>query len=133
MTMQRSTSRIITTHCGSLPRPDLLVALLAAEEAGDELDHQVLAESVSASVAQVVRRQDHVGIDVINDGEHSKMSFTTYTASRLSGLERTAGPAGDRGPTRDSIQFAAVYDEMRAMYAARPSNIRKRRSRASLA
>jgi 5-methyltetrahydropteroyltriglutamate--homocysteine methyltransferase len=61
------------------------------------------------------------------------MSFTTYTASRLGGLAPASGPAvGERRPTRDSLQFAAVYDEMRAMYAARPSNIARRRARPTL-
>jgi 5-methyltetrahydropteroyltriglutamate--homocysteine methyltransferase len=131
--MQRSTDRIITTHCGSLPRPEALASLLAAEEAGEIVDELELAREVGASVGSVVVRQGAAGIDVINDGEHSKMSFTTYTASRLGGLERTPVPSGERGPTRDSRQFPAVYDEMRAMYAARPSNMRKRRARASLA
>jgi 5-methyltetrahydropteroyltriglutamate--homocysteine methyltransferase len=131
--MQRSTDRIITTHCGSLPRPDGLMGMLAAEEAGEYVDEQELARHVGASVGNVVRRQAAAGIDVINDGEHSKMSFTTYTASRLGGLERTPLASGERGPTRDSEQFPAVYDEMRVMYAARPSNVRKRRSRVSLA
>jgi 5-methyltetrahydropteroyltriglutamate--homocysteine methyltransferase len=131
--MQRSTDRIITTHCGSLPRPEALVSLLAAEEAGEHVDEVELARQVRASVGSVVQRQAEAGIDVINDGEHSKMSFTTYTASRLGGLERTPVASGERGPTRDSVQFPAVYDEMRVMYAARPSNVRKRRSRVSLA
>jgi 5-methyltetrahydropteroyltriglutamate--homocysteine methyltransferase len=68
-----------------------------------------------------------------NDGEHSKMSFTTYTAQRLGGLERVAGRGGEREPSRDALQFPAVYEEMRAMYAARPSNIRKARVRAAYA
>ena len=109
------------------------MSLLAAEEAGENVDTPELARQVSASVNRVVRRQTTAGLDVVNDGEHSKMSFTTYTASRLGGLEHAASPSGERGPTRDSLQFRAVYDEMRTMYAARPSNIRKRRARASLA
>ena len=109
------------------------MSLLAAEEAGDRLDEMELARHVRASVSSVVQRQTAAGIDVVNDGEHSKMSFTTYTASRLGGLEPTPAPSGERGPTRDSLQFAAVYEEMRSMYAARPSNIRKRRARTSLA
>ena len=109
------------------------MALLAAEEAGETLDEVELSREVSASVREVVQRQVSAGIDVVNDGEHSKMSFTTYTAARLGGLERTSSRSDERGPTRDSLQFPAVYDEMRVMYAARPSNVRKRRSRAALA
>jgi 5-methyltetrahydropteroyltriglutamate--homocysteine methyltransferase len=131
---QRSTGRIATTHCGSLPRPRDLVSLLAAEEAGEHLDADALQTRVTASVAEVVRKQVDAGIDLVNDGEHSKMSFTTYAASRLGGLAPVPGQTGgERGPTRDSLQFTAVYDEMRAMYAARPANVAKRRSRATLA
>jgi 5-methyltetrahydropteroyltriglutamate--homocysteine methyltransferase len=131
---QRSTSRIMTTHCGSLPRPDDLVTLLAAEEAGEETDPLSLQQRVEASVTSVVQRQATCGLDVINDGEHSKMSFTTYTASRLSGLERvTPSQFGERTPSRDALEFPAVYEEMRRMYAARPSNIGKRRARPLLA
>ncbi len=107
--------------------------MLAAEEAGERVDAVQLAQGVSASVRDVVQRQASVGIDVINDGEHSKMSFTTYTAGRLGGLEPRSLPSDGRGPTRDSLQFREVYEEMRVMYAARPSNVRKRRSRAALA
>ncbi|MBV9323498.1 MAG: cobalamin-independent methionine synthase II family protein [Chloroflexi bacterium] len=124
----------MTTHCGSLPRPDDLVTLLAAEEAGEEIDPQSLQQRVEASVTSVVQRQAGCGLDVVNDGEHSKMSFTTYTAARLSGLQPVpASQVGERTPSRDVLEFPAVYEEMRRMYAARPSNIRKRRSRPSLA
>jgi 5-methyltetrahydropteroyltriglutamate--homocysteine methyltransferase len=74
-----------------------------------------------------------MGIDLVDDGEHSKMSFTSYTGARLGGLEPTETLAAARGPSRDSRQFAGVYDEQRAMYAARPSNLRRRRVRDSLA
>jgi 5-methyltetrahydropteroyltriglutamate--homocysteine methyltransferase len=116
-----------------LPRPLQLVALLAAEESGKGVDETALASQTSASVDDVVRRQAQLGLDLVNDGEHSKMSFTTYTAQRLGGLERVAGRPGEREPTRDALQFPAVYEEMRAMYAARPSNIAKNRSRAAYA
>jgi 5-methyltetrahydropteroyltriglutamate--homocysteine methyltransferase len=133
--MKRSTDRILVTHCGSLPRPDELVRLLVAQESGEPYDAAELARRVSASVQDVVRRQAELGVDVVDDGEHSKMSFTTYTASRLTGLTRLEGQSeprgGERGPSRDSIEFAPVYEEQRLMYAARPSNIRKRRVRAA--
>jgi 5-methyltetrahydropteroyltriglutamate--homocysteine methyltransferase len=122
--------QIKTTHCGSLPRPAELVAQLAAEESGQPVDRQALAAQIASSVDEVVRRQAQFGLDIINDGEHSKMSFTTYTAQRLGGLAPVPGRGGEREPTRDALQFPAVYEEMRAMYAARPSNISKRRSRA---
>jgi len=61
------------------------------------------------------------------------MSFTSYTAARLGGLELTESGSGERAASRDSLEFPDVYAEQRAMYAARPSNIRRRRVRASMA
>jgi 5-methyltetrahydropteroyltriglutamate--homocysteine methyltransferase len=132
-TVRKSNDRIITTHCGSLPRPEELIALLAARDSGDELDAQALEKRISDSVTEVVRRQVETGIDVVNDGEHSKSSFTSYTGARLGGLAPMEQLAAARRPSRDELEFSAVYEEQRAMYAARPSNIRRRRVRESLA
>ncbi|MBV9580334.1 MAG: epoxyalkane--coenzyme M transferase, partial [Chloroflexi bacterium] len=131
--MTRPPASIITTHCGSLPRPADLLPLLAAEEVGESVDEARLQERIARSVAEVVERQVQTGLDVINDGEHSKMSFTTYTASRLGGLEQVSPTPAERAPTRDALQFPDVYAEMRVMNAARPSNVRKRRARPALA
>src|SRR5216683_2738030 len=125
--------QIRVSHCGSLPRPEALIALLAARDAGEPHDGEQLAAAIADSVSNVVRRQAEIGVDLLDDGEHSKMSFTSYTGARLGGLAPTEAPAAARGPSRDSLQFAAVYDEQRAMYAARPSNERRRRVRDSLA
>jgi 5-methyltetrahydropteroyltriglutamate--homocysteine methyltransferase len=131
--MRRSSDRIITTHCGSLPRPEDLIALLAARDAGDRIDSADLAKRISESVADVVGRQIETGVEVVNDGEHSKTSFTSYTGVRLGGLTPIEPEPAARRPSRDETEFAAVYEEQRAMYAARPSNIRRRRVRESLA
>src|SRR5262245_38818251 len=86
--MKRSTDAILTTHTGSLPRPDDLVdALYAAEERGEAGDSQDLRERVRTAVAESVRDQVGVGIDVVNDGEMSKVSYSTYVNSRLTGFE----------------------------------------------
>jgi 5-methyltetrahydropteroyltriglutamate--homocysteine methyltransferase len=74
------------------------------------------------SVSSVVRAQAELGIDVINDGEHSKTSFSSYAAARLGGMTLIDAPFGFQGPTRDRLQFAGAYAEMQVMYAARPSN-----------
>ena len=121
--MKRSTDRIITTHVGSLPRPADLIPVLWAKDAGQPYDHEVYARRVRESVADVVRKQAELGIDVLGDGEHSKSSFITYTRTRLGGFEPTDQPAGSHGTTRDSLAFPAVYEEQAAMYAARPSKI----------
>jgi 5-methyltetrahydropteroyltriglutamate--homocysteine methyltransferase len=130
--MQRSTSRILTTHVGSLPRPDDLIPMLAAKDSGQPHDEEALARRVRESVQAVVRKQAEVGIDVLGDGEHSKSSFAAYMLTRLGGFEPTDRPLGSRGPTRDALAFPAVYEEQRAMYAARPSKIGQSRSRPSL-
>jgi 5-methyltetrahydropteroyltriglutamate--homocysteine methyltransferase len=101
------------------------MAVLAARDLRQPLDRGELAERISASVAEVVREQVEYGLDVVNDGEHSKTSFSSYVAERLGGLTPTDEPFGFQGKSRDTLQFGAVYDEMKAMYAARPSNIRR--------
>jgi 5-methyltetrahydropteroyltriglutamate--homocysteine methyltransferase len=131
--MNRSISRIITTHCGSLPRPEDLIAQLAARDAGDPLDSAALAGRIAGSVSTVVKQQADAGIDVVNDGEHSKSSFSNYTGLRLGGLTPIPDVGPQRMPSRDRLEFPGVYEEMQVMYAARPSNIRRRRVRESLA
>jgi 5-methyltetrahydropteroyltriglutamate--homocysteine methyltransferase len=121
--MKRSRGRILTSHVGSLPRPERLVGLLAARDLGDPVDANELASAIRHSVHEVVKRQAACGLDVINDGEHSKTSFSTYVAARLGGLTPVETPFGFRGQTRDRLQFPDVYAEMQAMYAARPSNV----------
>jgi 5-methyltetrahydropteroyltriglutamate--homocysteine methyltransferase len=121
--MQRSTHRILTTHVGSLPRPLDLIPMLAAKDSGQLYDAEGLARRVRESVRAVVPKQAEVGIDVLNDGEHSKSSFAAYMLTRLGGFEPTDEPLGSRGPTRDALAFPAVYEEQKAMHAARPSKI----------
>jgi 5-methyltetrahydropteroyltriglutamate--homocysteine methyltransferase len=74
----------------------------------------------------VVKRQVGCGLDVVNDGEHSKSSFSSYVALRLGGLTPLHTQSGFRGDTRDTLEFPDVYAEMKAMYAARPSNALRR-------
>src|SRR2546425_2189787 len=78
--MKRSRERILTTHTGSLPRPDDLLALLRAREDGALADADGFAARVESAVAEVVRRQVAVGIDVVSGGEMGKPSFATYVA-----------------------------------------------------
>jgi len=125
--MKRSTDRIITTHTGSLPRPGDLVELLNAKEIGEDYDRDAFARRVRRSVAEVVRRQLETGIDVVGDGEHSKVNFRAYARDRLAGLEAIDGPANPEGPTRDSIAFAGAYEDAKVMLAARSTAIVPRR------
>jgi 5-methyltetrahydropteroyltriglutamate--homocysteine methyltransferase len=121
--VKRSTERILTTHVGSLPRPPDLVPLLLAKDSGRPYDAADLARRVQQSIEAVVARQAAVGLDVLNDGEHSKSSFVAYPYTRLGGFEPTERPIGSRAITRDALAFPAVYEEQRAMYAARPSKV----------
>src|SRR5947208_3493451 len=85
--MKRSTERMITTHTGSLPRPDDLVDLLFAQESGDAVDMTGLTDRARSAVAETVQQQRDAGIDVVNDGEMSKVSYSTYVNTRLSGFD----------------------------------------------
>ncbi|MGH6739891.1 MAG: hypothetical protein ACREDY_12830 [Bradyrhizobium sp.] len=81
--MQRSTDRFLTTHTGSLPRPDDLIRMMYAKEEGVQVDPQALAARVREAVTDVVKRQAEAGVDLINDGEMSKPSYATYVKDRL--------------------------------------------------
>ncbi len=85
--MLRSDERILTTHTGSLPRPEPLRQALAAQEAGGPPPG---AELVRAGVAEAVRAQRKAGVDVVNDGEAGKVGYATYVRERLTGFDGTA-------------------------------------------
>ena len=126
--MKRSDTRILTTHTGSLPRPPDLVEALNAKELGKNYDEAALDKRVRRAIAEVVQRQAATGLDVINDGEHSKVSWMAYARARLSGLEEIDSPVRFRGATRDSLAFAAAYEDMRVMLAARSPAIMAKRT-----
>jgi 5-methyltetrahydropteroyltriglutamate--homocysteine methyltransferase len=87
--MQRSTDRFLTTHTGSLPRPDDLIRMMYAKEEGVPVEPKALAARVRGAVAEVVKKQADAGIDLINDGEMSKPSYATYVKDRLNGFGGT--------------------------------------------
>lgn len=84
--MKRSTDRILTSHAGSLHRPDDLREIMAARRDGDPFDAG-LEERVGETVTEVVRLQAENGLDIVNDGQYTKRSWQTYSRGRLSGLE----------------------------------------------
>ena len=84
--MKRSTERFLTTHTGSLPRPEELIRAMYAKEEGVPVDPAALAQRVASAVEEVVRKQAEAGVDVVNDGEMSKPSYATYIKDRLSGF-----------------------------------------------
>jgi 5-methyltetrahydropteroyltriglutamate--homocysteine methyltransferase len=87
--MQRNTDRFLTTHTGSLPRPDDLIKMMYAKEEGVPVDLAALAGRVREAVAEVVKKQADAGVHLINDGEMSKPSYATYVKDRLNGFGGT--------------------------------------------
>jgi 5-methyltetrahydropteroyltriglutamate--homocysteine methyltransferase len=100
--------RILTTHTGSLPRPEALSTLLFARMTGKPYDAVELTRRTTESVAAVVRQQVDLGLDVVSDGEQSKVSFQAYAAERLAGIEPIAPASGERR-TRENTAFPAFY------------------------
>src|SRR5215472_16949774 len=94
--MKRSTERFLTTHTGSLPRPNDLVQIMFAKEEGLSVDAAVLKACIRAAVAAVVERQVEAGIDTVNDGEMSKPSYATYIKDRLHGFDGESRPLSIR-------------------------------------
>ena len=112
--MKNSSTRILTTHVGSMTRPPEVVEALRPKEAGQPYDKKELENRVKNAVATVVKRQAEIGIDIPSDGEFSKSSFSGYANERLSGFEikpynGADGPPQLRG--RDRKAFAEFYKE----------------------
>ena len=99
--MIRSSERFLTTHTGSLPRPDDLVRMMFAKEEGVPVEAPALAARVRAAVGEVIAKQVEAGIDIVNDGEMSKPSYATYIKDRLAGF------GGETKPLvyRDLVDF----------------------------
>jgi 5-methyltetrahydropteroyltriglutamate--homocysteine methyltransferase len=119
--MKRSTDRILTTHVGSLPRSQAVTDVLFARERNEVNDAQAAAVVISSAVAEVVRRQVAVGIDVVSDGEMSKISYATYIAERLAGF----GGDTPREPGQDLVEFPGLLKKL----ADRGSTAKYRRPR----
>src|SRR2546427_7104785 len=98
--MKRSTERILTTHVGSLARPETLIPLLRSKDRGQPYDQETFAKLVRDAVADVVRKQTEAGTDVVPDGEQGKASFFGYIVERFNGFARTPAPAGQEGNPR---------------------------------
>jgi len=92
--------RFLTTHVGSLPRPDDLIEIMFAREDGIPIDRQALEERIATAVDEAVARQVAAGVDIVNDGEWSKPSYATYIKDRLNGF----------GGTGNSFVFRDIED-----------------------
>jgi 5-methyltetrahydropteroyltriglutamate--homocysteine methyltransferase len=97
--------RIVVTHTGSLPRPAALSALLFRNNPAEAAEQ---AQTTSRAVADIVARQLDLGIDVVSDGEQSKVSFQVYALDRLTGVEPIQPLPGVRH-TRENMAFPAYY------------------------
>jgi len=106
--MKRSTERFLTTHTGSLPRPDDLIRMMYAKEEGVPVDPAALAERVRTAVAEVVKKQADAGIDLVNDGELSKPSYATYIKDRLNGF----GGTGNTFVYQDLAEFPKLQQKV---------------------
>ncbi len=85
--MTRSDDRILTTHVGSLPRPDRLLEFFERRKAGEPIDDDAFEAAVHSATEEVVRRQDEIGIDIATGGEQGRLSFVTYVVDRLAGFD----------------------------------------------
>jgi 5-methyltetrahydropteroyltriglutamate--homocysteine methyltransferase len=99
--MRTSERRILTTHAGSLPRPDRLTRLLIERDHDRPVDAEELRRETEAATDWVVGRQLDSGVDVGNDGEAARVGFQTYASVRLSGW----GGVSDRKGMTDIARF----------------------------
>lgn len=106
--MSYGAGRFLTTHVGSLPRPQSLVEIMFAQEDGLPLKQEAVSEQVAAAVVQVVGQQIDAGLDIVNDGEMSKPSYATYIKDRLNGF----GGTGNSFAFQDVEDFPAVKDRI---------------------
>jgi 5-methyltetrahydropteroyltriglutamate--homocysteine methyltransferase len=118
--MKLSTDRILTTHVGSLPRPQEVVDLLFAQDRGEKYDERVFDETMQRAVSDAVQKQVKAGVDIVSDGETSKISYGTYIRHRLNGFEEGNVPRATPGDLDD---FPEYRDRIAAM-GATPKYIR---------
>jgi 5-methyltetrahydropteroyltriglutamate--homocysteine methyltransferase len=111
--MKRSAERILTTHVGSLARPDALIPLLRSKDRGQPYDREAYTRLVREAVGDVARRQTEAGLDIVTDGEQGKASFFGYIVERFNGFERKLAAPGQegnpRGASREYRDFPDYY------------------------
>lgn len=115
--MTKSTDHIVTTHVGSLPRPESVKEFLRAQAAGNNPDEMAHRKTLAKEVAAVVKQQKEAGIEIPSDGEFGKgISWSQYVIERLSGFERKPFEPGKNAwrAGADRTRFAEFYDEMDA-------------------
>src|SRR3954471_11250846 len=98
-------TRILTTHVGSLPRPDDLIRTMFAKQEGVPVDPAALEERTRQAVEEIVRKQIDAGGDVVSDGEMGKPSYVTYITDRLDGFGGTSQPL----TYQDLVEFPNLH------------------------
>src|SRR5689334_19107227 len=106
--MHRSTDHFLTTHTGSLPRPEDLIRMMFAKEEGVPVEPRALAARIRQAVADIVKRQRDAGIDIVNDGEMSKPSYATYIKDRLNGFGGESQPP----PYPDLVAYPGLHQKV---------------------
>ena len=108
--MRNSADRILTTHVGSLPRPQKLIEAFVAEDRGVAIDRAAYEATLREAVGDAVARQVALGIDIVDDGEFSKRGFAVYANERLEGLEFRPKPRGTPwAGSREALAFPEFY------------------------
>ena len=108
--MKRSTARILTTPCGSLPRPKDLLDMMKAKASGQSFDREAYAERVERAVGEIVRQQADAGVDILTDGEQGKLGFFAYVRERLNGFEPRPSARFPRF-TAETEAFPEYYEQ----------------------
>jgi len=106
--LKASSERILVTHVGSLPRSQAVTDVLFARDRGEPIDADASNATIASAVREVVRKQVEAGVDVVSDGEMSKITYATYIKDRLTGF------AGDtpREPGQDLVEFPRILKKL---------------------
>ena len=108
--MLASRDRVLTTHCGSLPRPPQLSDLLLRQEANEAVDEQTLHRQCASAVRTVLDAQVKAGIDLVSDGEQPRVGFSMYIPMRMEGF----GGVSVRPTPRDLDEFPLFKERLAA-------------------
>jgi 5-methyltetrahydropteroyltriglutamate--homocysteine methyltransferase len=114
-TMERSQGRFLTTHAGSLPKPEALTAQYARRARGEAVDAPALDALAERATAEVVAQQIALGLDVINNGEVGRDSFITYLQHRISGF----GGQSQRKVMADLTRYPGYLEHLGRMRGSR--------------
>ena len=118
--MRRSTTRVLTTHTGSLPRPAKVVELLLAQMKNPGMSRAALDAAVDSAIADVLAKQVTAGIDIVNDGEQGRTDYTVHVIDRLTGFEGTLAPPRGTGEP-EFPELAALLSQFASPFQRWPA------------